>query len=60
MIIDTEGFPVCFPGASDGKESIWNTGDLGSIPESTSSLGERYGNPLQYACLENPMGRGAW
>ena len=23
-------------------------------------LGEGNGNPLQYACLENPMDRGAW
>ena len=23
-------------------------------------LGEGNGNPLQYSCLENPMGRGAW
>ena len=34
MIIDTEGFPVCFPGASDGKESACNAGDPGSIPGS--------------------------
>ena len=24
------------------------------------SFGEGKGNPLQYSCLENPMGRGAW
>ena len=23
-------------------------------------MGEGNGNPLQYSCLENPMGRGAW
>ena len=23
-------------------------------------IGEGYGNPLQYACLENSMDRGAW
>ena len=23
-------------------------------------LEEENGNPLQYSCLENPMGRGAW
>ena len=23
-------------------------------------LGERNGNPQQYSCLENPVGRGAW
>ena len=25
-----------------------------------SSCGEGNGTPLQYSCLENPMGRGAW
>ena len=25
-----------------------------------SLLGDGNGNPLQYSCLENPMGRGAW
>ena len=28
--------------------------DIGSIPGSGRSLGGRYGNPLQYSCLENP------
>ena len=23
-------------------------------------MGEGNGNPLQYSCLDNPMGRGAW
>ena len=32
----------------------------GSIPGSGRSPGEGNGNPLQYSCLENPMGRGAW
>ena len=34
------------PGSSDGKESACNAGDLGLIPESRRSLGERNGNPL--------------
>ena len=34
--------------------------DMGLIPGSGGSLGEGYGNPLQYSCLENPMDRGAW
>ena len=34
--------------------------DEGSILGSGRSLGEENGNPLQYSCLENPMGRGAW
>ena len=32
----------------------------GSIPGSGRSPGGGIGNPLQYSCLENPMGRGAW
>ena len=49
-----------FPGGSDGKESDYNAGDLGSISELGRSPGERNSNPLQYSCLENSMGRGAW
>ena len=43
-----------FPGGSDGKATVYNAGDPGSIP------GEGNGNPLQYSCLENPMEGGAW
>ena len=49
-----------FPDTSDGKESACNVGDLGLIPGSGRSPGERNGNPLQYSCLENSMDRGAW
>ena len=34
--------------------------DTGSIPELGGSSGEGHGTPLQHACLENPMDRGAW
>ena len=40
-----------------------NVGDIrdtGSIPGLGRSPGGGLGNPLQYSCLENPMGRGAW
>ena len=47
-----------FPGGTDGKTSACNVGDSGSIPESGISPGERNVNPLQYSCLENPMGWG--
>ena len=47
-------------GGSEVKASACNAGDLGSISGSGSSPGEGNGNPLQYSCLENPMGRGAW
>ena len=49
-----------FPGGSDGKESVCNAGDLGSIPGYGRSTGEGNDNPLQYSCLEDPMDRGAW
>ena len=52
--------PLGFPGGSDGKESVCNTGDPGSIPGSRRSPIEGNGYPLQYSCLENPMERRAW
>ena len=41
------------------KNPLANAGDIrdvGSIPGSGRSPGEGNGNPLQYSCLENPMG----
>ena len=49
-----------FPGVSDSKESACNANDLSLIPVSGRSPEERYGNPLQYSCLENSVDRGAW
>ena len=49
-----------FPGASASKESACSAGDPGSISGLGRSPGEGNGNPLQYSCLENRMGRGAW
>ena len=49
-----------FPGSSDGKESACNAADLGPIPGSGRSLGERNGSPLQYSCLQTPTDRGTW
>ena len=43
-----------FPGGSDGKASVYNVGDAGSIPGLGRAPGEGNGNPLQYYCLENP------
>ena len=38
-----------------------NAGDApGSIPESERFPGGGNGNPLEYACQENPMDSGAW
>jgi len=43
-----------FPGGSDGKASVYNVGDPGSIPRSGRSPGEGNGNPLQYYCWKIP------
>ena len=46
-----------------GKESTRNAGDtedVNSVAELGRFLGGGHGNPLQYCCLANPMGRGAW
>ena len=51
---------ITFPGGLDGKVSVYNARDLGSIPGLGRFPGERNGNPLQYSCLENPMDGGAW
>ena len=48
-----------FPGGSDGKASVYNAGDPGSIPGLGRSPGEGNGNLLQDYCLEYPMDRGA-
>ena len=49
-----------FPGGSDCKEFACNAGDPGLVPGLGRSPGRGHGNPLQYSCLENSMGRGAW
>ena len=43
-----------FPGSSVGKESSYNAGDLGSIPELGRSSGEGNGYLLWYSGLESP------
>ena len=53
-------FSIRLPGGSDGKESTYNAGDLGSIPGLGRSPGEWNGNPLPNSCLENVMDRGTW
>ena len=61
--------PPRTPGASlvaIGKESACSAGDhlqcrrCRSNPWVRRSPGGGHGNPLQYSCLENPIGRGAW
>ena len=45
---------LSFSFGSAGKESVYNEGDLGSIPGLGRSPGEGKGYPLQYSGLENP------
>ena len=51
---------IGLPGASNGKESVCNVGDLGLIPGLGRSPEGGHDNPLQYSCLENSMDREAW
>ena len=53
-------FRTWLRGGSDGKVSACSVGDTGLISGSGRSPKEGNGNPLQYPCLENSMGRGAW
>ena len=48
------------PCGSDGKVSVYNVEDLGSIPGSGRSPGEGNGNPLKYSSLENSMDGEVW
>ena len=49
-----------FPGGSEVKESACNVGDLGSIPGSGRSPGERNGNLLQLPCSSILAWRVPW
>ena len=56
-------FKKGFPGGSLVKNLPANAADArdpSSIPGWRRSPGVGNGNPLQYSCLENSMGRGAW
>ena len=64
---------VLLPGKSHGQRSLAGCSPWGCEESDTtdtterlhfhfslSCIGEGNGNPLQYPCLENSMGRGAW
>ena len=54
---------MSFPDSPMVKNSPANAGDTRdvlSIPGSRISPGGRHGNPLQYSCLVNFIGRKAW
>ena len=48
------------PGGAAVKNPPANAGDEGSTLGLGRSPGEGNGNPLQYSCLGNSVGRGAW
>ena len=50
----------CVPRWLSDKESASQAGNEGSIPGLGRSPEEGNGYPLQYSCLDNPMGGGAW
>ena len=49
-----------FLGGPAVKNPSANAGDAGLIPGLERSPGEGNDTLLQYSCLENPMGGGAW
>ena len=49
-----------FPNGSAVKNPPANAGDVGLISGLGRSPGGEHGNPVQYSCLGNPTGRGAW
>ena len=62
-IFGSHGILWGFPGGANCKEPACQCRyirDAGSVPGSGKSPGGGHGNPLQNACLENPMNRGAW
>ena len=46
--------------AKNPPANVGDVRDVGLIAGSGRSPGGAYGTPLQYSCLENPMGGGAW
>ena len=49
------------PAVWESLPAVWESlPAVGSIPGTGRSPGEGNGDPLQYSCLENPMGGGAW
>ena len=49
-----------FPGGSESKASVYNAGDLGSLPRLGRFPGEGHESSHQYSCVGHPMDRGTW
>ena len=59
-IFQTLYFIWGFPGGLMVKNLPTNAKDMGLIPGLGRFLGVGNGNPLQFSCVGNSMGRGAW
>ena len=59
LLVFLWGFPVGSV-VKNLSANTGNTGDAGLIPGLGRSPRGGNGNPLQYSCLENSLGRGAW
>ena len=57
LYLQVGSLPLDFPGGSDGKASVYNAGDLGSIPGSGRSAGERNGIHSSTIAWKIPWGR---
>ena len=53
-------YSMGFQGSVSGKESTCQGRDVCLIPGLERYPGVENGTPLQYSCMENCMGRGAW
>ena len=60
VILEAASEEPSFPGGSEGKDSTYNAGDLGSIPGFGGYPGEGNSYSLQYSGLENSIERGDW
>ena len=63
QLIQAVNLTSLFPSGTVVKNPPANAGDArdaGLIPRTRRFPGVGSGNPLQYSCLENSVGRGAW
>ena len=61
LVSSTKGsYPLSFPGGSDGKESTYNAGDPGLIPQLGRFSGEGNSLPTLVLLLGELYARGAW
>ena len=61
-VVGQQGINMGFPGGASGKQPTCQCRrhNAGSVPGLGRFPGGGRGNPLQYSCLENLMGRADW